>query len=501
MLQNSSQSTVEALVRSASRRRHTLLALDELSTALTIVLGGVILLLLLGTQILDWYWLVMLGVIGAAIAGVRLRRRRLSCYRVAQVLDRRLQLSDTLSTAWFVLTAPPSAGTQRRMQLAQAERLASSIQPKAVFRFEGGRTWTVNASLLVIAFALFGIRYFAYGQLNFQPVLLPIRFSGVVEQFETRLEHGNKNRLESYAPKKSSNPRLENGPTLPESQTNRGSNSPARPEEGESNHDGDNAGARQQLTPQSHDNAQEQNAKQEAQSRDNPSKESDSPTRKSGPQQPQLNDSANKNGSEPAAQGSPEGQSLTSKLRDALSGLLAKMEGGSSSQPPSGQLNQRSNSSGGKNQTASSKGQQSNSESAANQQSEASSLPAQQQAHSAESSAASRSDASGDSSGHRSSDSRSAAGHQNGSKATREAEQLKAMGKLAEIIGKRSASVTGQMTVETPSGKQQLQTGYTNKLGHHSGIGSDIEHDNVPMEDQQYIREYMKQVHSQGTVQ
>ncbi len=95
-------------------------------------------------------------------------------------------------------------------------------------------------------------------------------------------------------------------------------------------------------------------------------------------------------------------------------------------------------------------------------------------------------------------DAHSGIGRQDGDKDVKEAEQLQAMGKLAEIIGKRSANLTGDMMIETPSGKQQLKTAYTQKLGHHSDSGGEINRDEIPLADQQYVREYMELVRKQA---
>jgi hypothetical protein len=81
----------------------------------------------------------------------------------------------------------------------------------------------------------------------------------------------------------------------------------------------------------------------------------------------------------------------------------------------------------------------------------------------------------------------------------KEAEQQRAMGKLEEIIGKRSANLTGEVMVEVPSGKQQLRTQYTQKTGNHADLGSEINRDQVPLVDQSYVREYMEQVHKQAS--
>ena len=78
------------------------------------------------------------------------------------------------------------------------------------------------------------------------------------------------------------------------------------------------------------------------------------------------------------------------------------------------------------------------------------------------------------------SDSHSGIGSQDGDKETKDAEQLKAMGKLAEIIGKRSASATGDVMVENPSGKQRLQTDYSQRVGQHADLGGEINRDEIP---------------------
>lgn len=93
--------------------------------------------------------------------------------------------------------------------------------------------------------------------------------------------------------------------------------------------------------------------------------------------------------------------------------------------------------------------------------------------------------------------SKSGVGSQNGIKALKEAEELQAMGKLAEIIGKRAQDVTGEMMVEVPAGRQQLRTAYSDRVGRHSDTGGEINRDEVPLLFQQYVREYMERVHRQ----
>ncbi len=71
------------------------------------------------------------------------------------------------------------------------------------------------------------------------------------------------------------------------------------------------------------------------------------------------------------------------------------------------------------------------------------------------------------------------------------------MGKISEIIGKRSASVTGEITVEVPSSQQRLQTPYTQSNATHADAGGEISRDEVPEIFQQYVRQYFEQIRKQ----
>ena len=61
--------------------------------------------------------------------------------------------------------------------------------------------------------------------------------------------------------------------------------------------------------------------------------------------------------------------------------------------------------------------------------------------------------------------SKSGMGKSDGDKSIKDAEQLAAMGKISEIFGKRAAEIQGEMSVEVPSGKQQLKTAYSRSYG------------------------------------
>ncbi len=185
-------------------------------------------------------------------------------------------------------------------------------------------------------------------------------------------------------------------------------------------------------------------------------------------------------------------------MKDALSNMMAKMRANGAPQSGAQQHGEQSQDAAKNNGSAANaapkSGEQSNGEKARNDQSredqngegqaqgQTSERPQNSQGHSSDQSAQKGSDA------------QSGVGRQDGDKEIKNAEQLKAMGKLAELIGKRSANLTGDMTVETPSGKQQLKTAYTQQTGQHTDSGGEIHHNDVPMMYQSYVREYMEQV-------
>ena len=85
-------------------------------------------------------------------------------------------------------------------------------------------------------------------------------------------------------------------------------------------------------------------------------------------------------------------------------------------------------------------------------------------------------------------------GSQDGAKDLKAAEQLKAMGKISEIIGKRAATVTGETTIEVQSGSQQLRTAYSTTAAAHGEADSDANRDEIPVSLQPYIQQYFEQV-------
>jgi hypothetical protein len=93
----------------------------------------------------------------------------------------------------------------------------------------------------------------------------------------------------------------------------------------------------------------------------------------------------------------------------------------------------------------------------------------------------------------------SGAGKDDGDKSIRLAEQRKAMGKISMILGRRSENVTGTTAVEVVSGQQELATQYERRKSGHTDVHAKAERDEVPIEYQDYVTHYFKQVRQATT--
>lgn len=469
-----------------------MLAVEQLALALAVVLSGGVLMLLLGTEILRWYWLVVFALPGVALAWVRMRGRTLPPYRVAQIVDKRLHLSDSLSTAWFLLsTAKVQEDPVARFQIQRAEDLAGSVKPARAFPFKGQRAWALTGALGAVVFGLFALRYLVTHTLNPERALVPIHLGATFDQVERSLFAENRQPTDATL-----------NPQGAKSHATGGRN-----EDGSSQiFDAQDFGGKQdaidggQAQPQSSDS--QPGKKQAGQSQSRPTAGSQQQSRSAdGADQASSNQASSDQAQNKVEQASGEQQGssgLMDKMKDALSSLMAKMRPNQSVDKQSQSGDRASEDQKDGDQTSAANGQQDRQQDARNDESrQDQNSVAQAQGQTTERAQAPQGrDA--DQSAEKGSDAHSGIGRQDGDKGLKEAEQLQAMGKLAEIIGKRSASLTGEVMVETPSNRQQLNTAYSQRVGHHADLGGEINRDEIPLADQQYIREYMELVRKQG---
>ncbi len=81
---------------------------------------------------------------------------------MAQIVDQRLELLDSLSTALYF--SEPGGGrkvsdSMREAQLAESERISRQVDPKAAVPLTAPRLLYVFGALFLAALALFGLRY------------------------------------------------------------------------------------------------------------------------------------------------------------------------------------------------------------------------------------------------------------------------------------------------------------------------------------------------------
>jgi hypothetical protein len=472
-------------------RRLAVLSVEQLAIAAALIFSGGILMLLLGTQILEWYWLALLGAIGAGIAAVRVRSRVFGRYRVAQLLDRKLELGDSLSTAWFLLSRPGGLDDPAvRFQIAYAERMAAGVYPASALPLTGRRMWALAGGLAAVTFGLFAVRYLVTNSLSLQHALIPLRH-GAFFAAEQRSPAAKSPSLEN--PVKSDRAKEQALPIANAPRT-------GREDQYSSNESKTGLATPEQPAPQSQPQATNRSP--------DPSRETragDTPAAQARPGEqgdPSSERTAARQSAEHGQNGSgqPNANGLMDRMKDAFSSLMAKMRP-SGNGPKSQQDAQKS-----------ADGQQALDKASANndpngdaqkdagnrQASQDQSTDGQPQGETTEKTQASQGRNSNQPSDKKGSESQSGVGRQDGDKDVRDSEQLKAMGKLAEILGKRSAAVTGDIVVENPSGKQNLKTEYSQRLGQHADLGGEINRDEVPLMYQQYVREYMEQIHKQA---
>jgi hypothetical protein len=68
------------------------------------------------------------------------------------------------------------------------------------------------------------------------------------------------------------------------------------------------------------------------------------------------------------------------------------------------------------------------------------------------------------------------------------------MGKISEILGKRAQQLTGEITVEVSSGKQNLKTAWTERKALHADTGGEVNRDEIPLAYQSYIQRYFEEI-------
>jgi len=491
---------IRSLLESARRRLFFNHLAAQFTLAVSLILGAVILLLLLGTQLLDWRILAALVAAGSAFGVAQAIRRLPSLYQVAVLIDRKAGLFDSISTAWIfeqgkgtALPTPMMEAGQRE----QAESLAREVNLEQALPFTMPRTVYAMAALFLVATSLFALRYGISHTLDLKPPLNTLvmdalgwnppasaekskkpgesRFANLLKQLGISVpDPGEKLQANNLDP---ATDQALDTVTDPSPDNSMAKNPPGAHSE--------EASIEGQKSDQASDPDDSASSEQASPGKGNPE---DNAGSSEGPQQGEQQ--ASKSGS------AGENSSLLSKLKDALSNMMSKAK---SQQNSNGQKSASQTAQAQSGAKTADKGQPSDGKQNAGKEDADAAQDGQQQG---DSEAAQNSPGKG---GGKSGDKDSSAqpgsgiGKQDGSKELHAAAQEKAMGKLSEVIGKRSANVTGEMQVEVQSGSQQLRTSYTQHSAQHAAGSGESARDEVPLDLQPYVSGYFEEVRKQPT--
>jgi len=467
------------------------LLLDHAALSVTVGLAGFIALLVLGTQVLDWYWPVLLLAVTLAFGWFRVRGSVPSAYRVAQAMDRRLESHDLLSTAYHYSEGHPRLTPDEGVVASVtrlADRKAGEVELTSAVPLHVPKNVWPAAVLTLVAAGLFVVRYGVLHTMDLDAPLVEIRLdtiTGVPEKLFAKTQQ-----KQVTIPGES--PDTFNVPVEGGDKTKSNEDTPDSALDSPETPDGERSGLTEQTLSntkqgeadkQGNETGESVDGKQEGQQGEKGSGE------KGSNDQAKSGQKSDQKGNQ---QGSKEANSMLDKMRDAFANLMDKLK----SQSQSGESKQ----------TASAKEQQKGS---GQQQAQQKGMPSRNQTPENDPSGDPNGDQQGeqseDAQGQKSSqgdkaaeqqakDSKSGMGKQDGKKDTELAEQLEAMGKISEILGKRSQSLTGEMMVEVSSSKQQLKTPYMNRKATHAEAGGEINRDEVPLHLQPFVRQYYEAV-------
>lgn len=456
------------------------------ANAAAAVLIFLILALLFGTRLLDVRWLLPVSAFAAGAALYRARQRRPSPYAAARIVDHRLALADTISTAVYFQQEPPSqtSPAMRQFQLEQANRVAESADVRQAVPYAMPRSVYLVAVLMLVAGSLLALRYGLTGRLDLQPPLARM----LQQQFGW-------NQPTDLARNMRRQP-----PPVPEAQDASGASADGqeqapgpRPDAG-ANDGSDASGEADSEKGDAGNGARKDGSKasqpadgdQDAQAESDPSPGGGE---KSGEGKQDQKQAAGKISASDPGQSS----SLADKAKDLFQNLLSSLK-----PPQSGAGNSQKN--GDPNQPGKGQPKQQNDAKGQPQNSgQPGDTPQGQQGEQGQNQQDSQDSGNGKNDSQQANKKPgSGAGNQDGDKRIKQAEDLAAMGKITEILGKRSTNLTGEATVEVQSTSQQLRTPYAPRAAQHAQSGGEVNRDEIPVALEPYVQQYFERVRKQA---
>ncbi|HWE50332.1 MAG TPA: hypothetical protein VG273_11105 [Bryobacteraceae bacterium] len=480
---------LEDLIQRARRRLILNESLSQMAFAAAVFAGGLALLLVLGTAFLAWWSLIVFAAAGLGVGIYRISRRTPDSYATAVQLDENAQLKDTLSTALHFSAHPAGSPEFLKSQHEQAAAAATTVSLETAVPFTFPRAVYAMAAFCLFASALIGIRYRTGNGLDLRRPITEVLFE---------------DQAAPQAKKPGDAPRSRPGQWADEAQQMLSKLGLAPKPEGPTPGDPDAMDQAIEQALRQPDNKAGKNAPKGGEGDKTAGKDAsagdDAPggdpiegDKNGGEPKDQDGKSASKGGDPddkgvPKKDGDSSKESLMSKLKDAVSSLLAKNKPDQNGPQPKPQGQKSAQNEQHKNEKKGEAGDGKPEKSDADADSD-------------------DTDPNGDALGGQKGEGKettasntpqkqegSGIGAQDGSKDMKLAEQLKAMGKISEIIGKRSATVTGETSIEVQSGNQQLHTAYSKTDAAHAETDGDVTRDEIPLAVQAYVQQYFTEV-------
>ncbi|MEX2299752.1 MAG: hypothetical protein WD733_02380 [Bryobacterales bacterium] len=493
---SASENRLEAVVLNGRRRLLVQTAMRDALLASAIAMGGVAALLALGT---GYFPPVLLGLFVAAgiTAGVlRWRRSQPRPYDVAQLLDRRWQTDDQVSTAYYFLKESDKGGPIAEQQRARAATLAASGDVVAALPLRLPHAgWGALAMLALIAL-LFVVRYSLQPALSLeQPLAAMLKEAllgpdeqpnaGLLQPEPARPQTGD----EEAAPSLSEEAETRDAETRTEP--------PAPPDAAQTPADQDAEPLNVEIpeveglsVDESYGDEMdynslvdgEQQGQQQGEKHDSPSDAGTPSDQASAPNQ--ENEAWNQ-----------ENDSLLDRLKDAFENMLSKLNmepQGGSQQPSESESPSDGESTGEKAEAA--EGQAQGGASDAGEAQMEGGEPGE-----ASSQQVSQGEGGNNSDQPGEGQPSSAAGGNDGSKdAAEQAAIEEAMGKLEELYSRRAEEMKGEVMIETETAQQSARTPYQPQDSGHQDLGGTVSRDAIPLAYQAYIKSYFENLRTKN---
>jgi len=445
--------SLQELLAAARQRAFHHVFVRELLLALAVGFGVAALILLAGSGNIAWIWVPIAAAATLLVRLILENRKRPSEYAIAQEVDDRLKLADTLSTAAY-FAAPqknPSVDPAvRDLQRARAEEAARSVDLKQALPMRRPVTLVPAAIMALMVSGVFLVRFTATGSFDTRTSLVEGPLKALLQPTEKQA-HAEKKPGEGVEPGNGED-------TNKDFDKNR-----------------DYAGEPEAQQEETAENPETPDAQKGDQQKSDGKGETVS---KESQDQQQQNSQNMQDSEQQTSQDGQQQESLMDKLKDAMSDLMNKVKPSSNKQ--NGKNGKKGDKQPGEKQDQSADNDDKNPGDNADSENHNRGNEMDSSGVSAE--------------GQKDDNEHSGVGSEEGDKSARQAEALKAMGKISELFGKRAENVQGAVMIEVGSTRQQLKTPLSQRNAAHVEAGSEIHRDEVPLEYQQFVQQYFDQV-------